>query len=133
MVDGPNPDQKWRRDRKEQSRGLRDRGLISLGTRKASDPEVRRACEEHHEQMVGGRRASRGVGRARGAGAEASLQPCSAARLGAKEPDLQCGVGRRRCPVTGAVELSRHPPTSPLTIRVDDLQTTMKYNCNHEV
>ena len=48
----------------EQSRGQRerDRGLISLGTRKASDPEVHRAWEERQEQMLGGRRASRGLG-----------------------------------------------------------------------
>ena len=50
----------WVRDRKPFSRGLRNQGLISLGTRK-SDPETRRVCEERHEQMVGGRRASRGV------------------------------------------------------------------------
>ena len=50
----------WVRDRKPTSRGLRNQGLISLGTRK-SDPETRRVCEERHEQMVGGRRASRGV------------------------------------------------------------------------
>ena len=50
----------WIRDRKPFSRGLRDRGLVSLGERK-SDPEARRLREERHEQMVGGRRASRGV------------------------------------------------------------------------
>jgi hypothetical protein len=61
--------QSWRRDRKEHSRGqraqrdrLQDRGLVSLGTRKATDPEVRRAEEERHELKVGGRRASRGSG-----------------------------------------------------------------------
>jgi hypothetical protein len=74
--------QSWRRDRKPQSRGLRDFGLVSLGTRdvglvslgtrdvglvslgtrKADDPAVHRAWEEKHEQMVGGRRASRGPG-----------------------------------------------------------------------
>ena len=54
--------QTWRRDRKQKSRGLRDFGLISLGTRQAADPELHRAWEERHEQMVGGRRASRGTG-----------------------------------------------------------------------
>jgi hypothetical protein len=62
-----NDRQNWRRDRREQSRGQRDRserdqGLKSLGTRKATDPEVRRAEEERHELKVGGRRASRGLG-----------------------------------------------------------------------
>ena len=55
---------KWIRDRKSVSRGLSDgeQGLISMGTRKPSNPEVKRAWEEHHEEMVGGRRESRGVG-----------------------------------------------------------------------
>jgi hypothetical protein len=65
-----NDRQNWRRDRKEESRGQRaqrdrserDRGLVSLGTRKATDPEVQRAYEERHELLVGGRRASRGLG-----------------------------------------------------------------------
>jgi hypothetical protein len=80
-----NDRQMWRRDRKPVTRGLRDKGLISLGTRDdglvslgtrivrnaglislgtraAADPEVKRAWEEKHEQMVGGRRASRGPG-----------------------------------------------------------------------
>jgi hypothetical protein len=66
-----NDRQKWRRDRKAVKRGLRDKGLVSLGTRdvglvslgtrKAEDPEVKRAWEERHEQMVQGRRASRGT------------------------------------------------------------------------
>ena len=50
----------WIRDRKSFSRGLRDPRLVSLGERK-SDPEARRLREERLEQMVGGRRASRGV------------------------------------------------------------------------
>jgi hypothetical protein len=55
------PKATWIRDRKSISRGERDRGLVSQGTRVSEEPGRRGQREAAYEEQHGGRRQSRGL------------------------------------------------------------------------